>query len=44
VFGQDGGISTQAACDAIDGQFRETEFNWMVHVTFAADGTLSWGH
>jgi hypothetical protein len=44
VFGPQGGISTRAACDAVGGQFRETEFNWMVHVDFAPDGTASWGH
>jgi len=44
VFGPQGGIATQAACDAVGGQFRETEFNWMVHVNFAPDGTVSWKH
>jgi hypothetical protein len=44
VFGPQGGISTKEACDAVGGQFRETEFNWMVHVDFAADGTVSWAH
>lgn len=44
VFGPQGGISTKEACDAAGGQFRETEFNWMLHVEFAADGTVSWGH
>ena len=44
VFGPQGGIATREACDAVGGQFRETEFNWMVHVDFAADGTASWGH
>jgi hypothetical protein len=44
VFGPQGGISTKEACDAVGGQFRETEFNWMVHVDFAADGTVTWGH
>ena len=44
VFGPQGGIATKEACDAVGGQFRETEFNWMVHVDFAADGTASWGH
>jgi hypothetical protein len=44
VFGPQGGISTKEACDAVGGQFRETEFNWMVHVDFAADGTATWGH
>ena len=44
VFGPQGGISTKAACDAVGGQFRETEFNWMVHVEFTADGKASWGH
>ena len=37
-------LSTKAACEAVGGQFRETEFNWMVHVDFAADGTASWAH
>ena len=44
VFGPQGGIATQEACDAIGGQFRETEFNWMVHVDFKPDGTVSWAH
>jgi hypothetical protein len=44
VFRPQGGISTKEACDAVGGQFRETEFNWMVHVDFAEDGTASWGH
>lgn len=44
VFGPQGGIATKEACDAVGGQFRETEFNWMVHVDFAADGTASWAH
>ncbi len=44
VFGPQGGISTKEACDAVGGQFRETEFNWMVHANFAADGTVTWGH
>jgi hypothetical protein len=44
VFGPQGGISTREACDAVGGHFRETEFNWMVHVDFAADGTVTWGH
>ena len=43
VFGPQGGISTRQACDAVGGQFRETEFNWMVHVDLAADGTAKWG-
>jgi hypothetical protein len=44
VFGPQGGIATKEACDAVGGVFRETEFNWMVHVDFAADGTARWGH
>ena len=44
IFGPQGGISTKEACDAVGGQFRETEFNWMVHVDFAPDGKVTWGH
>jgi hypothetical protein len=44
VFGPQGGISTKEACDAVGGQFRETEFNWMVHVAFDTDGKATWGH
>jgi hypothetical protein len=44
VFGPQGGISTKDARDAAGGQFRATEFNWMVHVDFAADGSAKWGH
>ena len=44
VFGPQGGIATKEACDAVGGQFRETEFNWMVHVDFKPDGTVSWAH
>jgi hypothetical protein len=44
VFGPEGGVATKEACEAVRGHFRETEFNWMVHVDFAADGSASWGH
>ena len=32
LFGPAGQISTKAECDAVGGEFRPVDFNWMVHV------------
>lgn len=44
ALGPGGRPTTKEACEASGGQFRETVFNWMVHVEFAEDGTVTWGH
>jgi hypothetical protein len=45
VFGPESPIATKKACDAVNGNFRENVFGWMVHVNvFAGDDVRSiWG-
>lgn len=37
VFGPESPIATEAACEAVDGDFRPTVFGWMVHANVFAE-------
>jgi hypothetical protein len=41
VFGPESPIATQAACDAVGGDFHESLFGWMIHVNVYAGDDLS---
>jgi hypothetical protein len=43
VFGPASPIATADACEAVDGKFHETVFNWMVHANVLAGGGITWG-
>lgn len=40
VFGPESPIATQAACDAIGGDFHESLFGWMIHANVFAGNDL----